>query len=207
MLSVERHVLRNFVFLYAIEHNLPLPIGTSDAGILDTQSFDKDADSATGNIFEMDEEDENIDQSNETDPKDEYDFRAKAAEIYQLYSGRFKNRFRWLPSRLFVTELNKVLTSDTKTLTSLIERSGPWQPTQDAKLDSLEEVLKEKHPNQKVLVFSQFADTVQYLDNQLKSRSVSESETRNRRLNRSDRAGVAIQPRLQRETTVCDRPR
>ena len=176
MLSVERHVLRNFVFLYAIEHNLPLPIGTSDAGILDTQSFDKDADSATGNIFEMDEEDENIDQSNETDQKDEYDFRAKAAEIYQLYSGRFKNRFRWLPSRLFVAELNKVLTSDTKTLTSLIERSGPWQPTQDAKLDALEEVLKEKHPNQKVLVFSQFADTVQYLDNQLKSRSVSESE-------------------------------
>ena len=176
MLSVERHVLRNFVFLYAIEHDLPLPIGTSDAGILDTQSFDEDADSATGNIFEMDEEDENTDQSSETDPKDEYDFRAKAAEIYQLYSGRFKNRFRWLPSRLFVAELKKVLTSDTKTLTSLIERSGPWQPTQDAKLDALEEVLKEKHPNQKVLVFSQFADTVQYLDNQLKSRSVSESE-------------------------------
>ena len=175
MLSVERHVLRNYVFLHAIEHELPLPIGTSDAGILDTQSFDEDSDSATGNIFEMDEEDEYTDRSSETDPNGEYDFRAKAAEIYQLYSGRFKNRFRWLPARLFVAELKKVLTSDTKTLTSLIERSGPWQPTQDAKLDALEEVLKEKHSNQKVLVFSQFADTVQYLDNQLKSRSVSES--------------------------------
>lgn len=175
MLSVERHVLRNYVFLHAIEQGLPLPIGTTDTGILDTQSYDEDSDSATGNIFEMDEEDENEKMNSETGLKIEEDFRAKAAEIYQLYSGRFKNRFRWLPSHLFVQDLKKVLASDTKTLTNLIKKSGPWQPTQDAKLDALEKVLKEKHANQKVVVFSQFADTVQYLDNQLKFRGISES--------------------------------
>ncbi len=175
MLSVERHVLRNYVFLHAIEQGLPLPIGTTDTGILDTQSYDEDSDSTTGSIFDLDEEDETEDQSSENGIRIEEDFRARAAEVYELYAGRFKNRFRWLPSHLFVAELNKVLTSDTKTLTSLIERSGPWQPTQDAKLDALEQVLKEKHPNQKVVVFSQFADTVQYLDNQLKSRDVSET--------------------------------
>ncbi len=175
MLSVERHVLRNYVFLHAIEQGLPLPIGTTDTGILDTQSYDEDSDSTTGSIFDLDEEDETEDQSSENGIRIEEDFRARAAEVYELYAGRFKNRFRWLPSHLFVSELNKVLTSDTKTLTSLIERSGPWQPTQDVKLDALEQVLKEKHPNQKVVVFSQFADTVQYLDNQLKSRDVSET--------------------------------
>ena len=175
MLSVERHVLRNYVFLHAIEQGLPLPIGTTDTGILDTQSYDEDSDSTTGSIFDLDEEDETEDRNSESGLRIEEDFRARAAKVYELYAGRFKNRFRWLPSQLFVAELNKVLTSDTKTLTSLIERSGPWQPTQDAKLDSLEEVLKEKHPNQKVVVFSQFADTVQYLDNQLKIRGVSET--------------------------------
>ncbi len=175
MLSVERHVLRNYVFLHAIEHKLPLPIGTTDTGILDTQSYDEDSDSTTGSIFDLDEEDEAEDQSGETELRIEGDFRARAAEVYELYTGRFKNRFRWLPSQLFVADLKKVLTSDTKTLTSLIEKSGPWQPTHDAKLDSLEKVLKEKHPNQKVVVFSQFADTVQYLDNQLKIRGVSET--------------------------------
>ena len=42
LLSVERHILRNFVFLHALENDLPLPIGTTDAGLLDTQSFDKE---------------------------------------------------------------------------------------------------------------------------------------------------------------------
>lgn len=175
MLSVERHVLRNYVFLHAIEQGLPLPIGTTDTGILDTQSYDEDSDSATGNIFDMDEEDVNEDTSNATGLEIEEDLRTRAGEIYQLYSGRFKNRFRWLPSHLFVAGLKTVLAFDTKILTSLIKNSGPWQPNQDAKLDALEEVLKGKHPNQKVLVFSQFADTVQYLDNQLKVRGVSES--------------------------------
>ena len=35
--SVERHILRNYVFLHAIEHDLPLPIGTQDAELLDTR--------------------------------------------------------------------------------------------------------------------------------------------------------------------------
>ena len=30
--SVERHILRNYIFLHAIEQGLPLPIGTQDAG-------------------------------------------------------------------------------------------------------------------------------------------------------------------------------
>ena len=175
MLSVERHVIRNFVFLYAIEKELPVPIGTTDTGILDTQSYDADAESATGNIFDMHEEDEDTHSSNETGLRSEEEFRGKAAELYHFYASRFKRRFRWLPSHLFIAGLKNVLTSDTRTLTDLIDRSGSWQPAQDAKLDALEEVLKGKHPKQKVLVFSQFADTVQYLDNQLKARGLGET--------------------------------
>jgi hypothetical protein len=40
--SVERHILRNAVFLYAISHDLPLPIGTQDAELLDPGCTDDD---------------------------------------------------------------------------------------------------------------------------------------------------------------------
>ena len=33
--SVERHILRNYIFLHAIENDLPIPIGTQDSGMLD----------------------------------------------------------------------------------------------------------------------------------------------------------------------------
>ena len=44
ILSVERHILRNFIFLHAIENDLPIPIGTQDMGLLDTRANDEDAD-------------------------------------------------------------------------------------------------------------------------------------------------------------------
>ena len=42
--SVERHVLRNYVFLHAIKNGLPLPLGTQDAEMLDSRFTDEDAD-------------------------------------------------------------------------------------------------------------------------------------------------------------------
>jgi len=38
LLSVERHILRNFVFLHAIQNKLALPIGTQDADLRDTRT-------------------------------------------------------------------------------------------------------------------------------------------------------------------------
>ena len=34
---IERHILRNYIFLYALENDLPLPIGTQDASLLDSR--------------------------------------------------------------------------------------------------------------------------------------------------------------------------
>ena len=46
--SLERHVLRNFIFLHAIENDLPLPIGTQGAEFLDGSLGDKDLDDLLG---------------------------------------------------------------------------------------------------------------------------------------------------------------
>ena len=172
LLSVERHVLRNFIFLHAIENDRPLPIGTIDAGLLDTQSFDRDADEGVGDFFDMGDENES-EESNEATPlRTEADFRQRAAEVYALYADRYKRRFRWLSPRHFVTDLGSALKADAKTLLDLLAEFGEWQAAKDAKLGALEELLRDEHANRKVLVFTQFADTVHYLESELKTRGV-----------------------------------
>ncbi|MBI4626082.1 MAG: NgoFVII family restriction endonuclease, partial [Verrucomicrobia bacterium] len=46
--SLHRHILRNHIFLHAIEHGLPLPIGGQGAEFLDSRLFDEEVDAATG---------------------------------------------------------------------------------------------------------------------------------------------------------------
>ena len=42
--SIERHILRNFIFLHAIDNDLPLPIGTQGAEMIDGNAGDRDLD-------------------------------------------------------------------------------------------------------------------------------------------------------------------
>jgi len=51
-------------------------------------------------------------------------------------------------------------------------KCGEWDPRKDTKLRLLEELIVKSHPKEKVLVFSQFADTVEYLLKELEARGV-----------------------------------
>ena len=168
LLSLERHILRNFVFLHAIETGQPLPIGTTDAGMLDTQSYDKDADAAISNIFDQEEEDAPAGPAAPVLLRTEDEFRLRAAQVYDSFTSRYRRRFRWLSPHLFTDALRQHLRSDADTLRAVLERFGRWDPAQDAKLAALRQILMETHPGEKVLVFTQFADTVQYLEEHLK---------------------------------------
>jgi hypothetical protein len=46
--SIDRHILRNQIYLYAIENGLDLPLGVLDAGLLDLERVDEDADGLEG---------------------------------------------------------------------------------------------------------------------------------------------------------------
>jgi hypothetical protein len=172
--SLERHVLRNYVFLHAIEHGLPLPMGTQDAGLLDTASYDEDFDdpSADAELFN-EGEDENEQESEALHLTDEAAFRSKAAEVYKLYATQYKKRFKWLRPDLFVAQLKKDLTTDSARLIKIIEDCGQWEPARDTKLAALVDLITKKHPKEKIIVFSQFADTVRYLGRQMKNRGIN----------------------------------
>ncbi|MBK8174843.1 MAG: NgoFVII family restriction endonuclease [Rhodospirillales bacterium] len=167
--SLERHILRNYIFLHAIENDLPLPLGTQDAALLDAANYDEDIDdqNAAAELF-VDDEDEPTQDAEALDLGDEAAFQARAAETYRLYAGQYKKRFKWLRADLFVAQLKKDLTTDSAKLLKILDECGQWEPEKDTKLASLIDLLTNKHPNEKIIIFSQFADTVRYLERQLK---------------------------------------
>ena len=171
--SIDRHILRNYVFLHAIQHSLPLPLGTQDSGLLDAANYDEDVDdeAATAELFEDDtDDDQPLRQSMALSGVD--NFKKRAAELYEAYADQFKRRFKWLRPDLFVKSLATDLTADAASLLDVRKRCGQWDVTKDAKLDALCNLLEKRHPREKVIVFTQFADTVRYLEAQLRARGV-----------------------------------
>lgn len=171
ILSVERHILRNFIVLHAIENGLPLPIGTQDMGVLDTFASDEDDDL----LNSMDGDDgDAVDPSSEAPhAMSATEFRARAAEVYGIYVVQFQKRFKWLRPELFTAALAKDLQQDAAALLAVLTRVGPWDDARDSKLKALVALLTKEHPSQKVLVFSQFADTIDFLYDQLTKRGVT----------------------------------
>ena len=172
--SVERHVLRNYVFLHAIRNGLPLSLGAQDAEMLDSRFTDEDADQAKGALFDPDDDDQEEAVEKTGGAWTAADFEARAAQIYGAYEGRYRRRFKWLRANLFKSSLESELQSDSNALLEVLQAYGDWDPAKDAKLDALNSLLTETFPDQKVLVFSQFADTVDYLEAQLKNRGVAD---------------------------------
>jgi len=168
LLSVERHILRNYIFLHALENDLPLPIGTQDLGLLDTRTNDEDVDSTNfiddPDIDEM--PDEMTDEGglpNGSTLRSDAQFRQRAASIYQAYRQSYLKRFKWLSASLFNAQLAKDLRKDAEILTGVLQTCGQWDWRRDSKLQALVELVNQQHAGQKVLLFTQFADTVRYL--------------------------------------------
>ena len=177
--SVERHILRNYIFLYAIENNRPLPIGSQNAQMLDSRLYDEDADAL--NLISDPFDDDIDDTENEFDDTSSRfvsyttdAFNEKAAEIYHLYTTQYRTRFRWIRPDLFNQLLWTDLTYDAHTLLEVLQQYGTWDAEKDGKLNALEDLLTQCHPADKVLIFTQFADTVRYLNDALSARGITQ---------------------------------
>ncbi|MBZ0315263.1 MAG: NgoFVII family restriction endonuclease [Anaerolineae bacterium] len=173
VLSVDRHILRNYIFLHAIQNGLDLPIGTLDAETLDPSTEDEDTDSLQTSL--------EIEDSPEVSPEDveaetlyQNSYEQRAAQAYQLFTRKYKKRFRWIRPALFTDKLREALEDDINRLLQVMEISGGWNPDEDTKLQALFDLIARRHSNEKVLVFSQFADTVRYLEYELAERGVDQ---------------------------------
>jgi hypothetical protein len=157
ILSLRRHVLRNALFIHALENELPLPVGGVDPAELDTRFTDGDDPGQRGLL---------------TDDGYEEDLSARVADAYARLQGQ---RVRWVAAHAFLArDLLRDLRADNAVLESILAEAGPWRREADAKLACLVKLLKGRHRTDKVLVFTQFADTARYLGAALEAEGIAD---------------------------------
>ena len=156
VLSVIRQLLRNYVFIYAAENELDFPIGAQESELFDTRFYDEDEPGGSEPIIFNEE-----------------NFKKQAAEIYKDYIENKKSRYKWVRSNLFNTQLKQELDDDSHLLLEILNISGEWKSETDEKLKSLEILLSKTHHDKKILLFSQYADTVNYLNRELQNRKLN----------------------------------
>ncbi len=157
-----RFLQRNCLFVYAIDNDLYFPIGPADSSLLsefdDLDLEDIFADSATDHgISEADTIQSYLDL---------------APEVYDLYREK-ANSVRWLSVRYVDSQLRKDLMQDCEIIVGCLQRASRWSPVRDNKYAKLLELLKDTYPKDKVLVFSQFADTILSLQAYLQGAGLS----------------------------------
>lgn len=161
LVSLSRHVLRNFVFFYAIQNNLPVPIGKNISENLDDFLEDTDIDN------------ENVKIGSTNFILDEGTYLDNAAELYRLYSSHhYKHRFDWIRSEFFAPELLNHLMLDSRQIIHILNIGKHWEAEEDRKLNALYELITNRHGNDKILIFTQYADTAEYISENLKNRKV-----------------------------------
>lgn len=158
--SVERHLLRNEIFLHALQAGEPLPIGPQEAALLDGAAADAEIDPQV---------DIDLEGLLEADRELGAARADRARRFYEVLHAKSAKRFRWLGADLFTPALAVDLRADSDDLEAILALAAPWRANEDRKLAALRRLLLEEHPGEKVLVFSEFADTVAYLERELRA--------------------------------------
>ena len=181
---VQRHILRNCIFIYAIDTGQNLIIGEKGGELIATAFDDKE-----GGITGFQEENEETGKESENKETkglaysqeenkqaswfltDFNHFYKKAEQVYKRYKQKNSHSLRWISSSYFKDELKGDLKKDSDKFLSLLKKSKEWNPGKDLKLKKLEDLLKERK-GQKSLIFTQSRETAGYLKDQLKKRGV-----------------------------------
>jgi superfamily II DNA or RNA helicase len=158
LLSLQRHIARNDLYLYAIENNLELPLGTLLDPMLTSAESDDDAE-------------EDYDGA-------EPPLSGGGKVEYETLKTSAPKSVRWIRSDIFNEKLLKDLRADTDALRALLAAFGTWTSDTDSKLQALIDLLVNEHPEEKVLIFTEYKDTANYVANALRAAGV-------------DRVGVA----------------
>ena len=171
LISIYRHILRNSIFLYAVENKLPLPIG-DECVLPDGYNDDDDFD---GSLFNED----NLDVKKEIINDgiafctDSEKYKKLGERYYNTISSENRSSVSWIDSKYFTRTLKQHLKNDSDTLIKIIELCGAWKPETDQKLNALEDLITATHKGKKAIIFTQFSDTAYYIEKQLKDRGIN----------------------------------
>lgn len=160
LLTLKRHLLRNYVYIYACQNGLDIPIGKNEMLNFDDYIDDEDIEEIEGN---------NINGKVSS-------YLDNAKGVYQDIYIANKARFDWLNSNLFEHSIINELKHDCNLIQSILEIGKDWKAENDRKLIALYNLIVNKHADEKILVFTQYADTAKYIFNYLKFKNVEKVE-------------------------------
>ncbi|MEU6227556.1 helicase-related protein [Streptomyces sp. NPDC047042] len=145
ILSLQRQRARNELFLYAIENRLPIPLG-----------------SFSDKQFAISDE----------DVEGDADLHGTIATRYQALIASLSGKTKWVNSTVFKSSLRRDLVRDNEAITMLLDRFGSWDSTRDSKINVLVDLLRNQHPNEKVLIFTEYVDTATYIASALEEAGI-----------------------------------
>ena len=154
LLSIRRHIIRNAVYLHALNNGEDIPVGQ---------------------ILAL-EADEAMEEADTTLPLDDLSgvetWRASGQLLYEKLKGEMMDKMDWIRADHFKPALAADLEADINRLLAIHAMVPKWNPKTDGKLAALFNLVSKTHGDKKVLVFSQFKDTVEYLVDELKKLGV-----------------------------------
>ena len=156
LLSIRRHIVRNAVYWTALQAGENIPVG---------QIFSTETDEAMTDADDTLFGEESAGVEN---------WKVAGLALYKKLKEdrRLKGKMGWINSCHFLPTLAADLEADIRRLLKIHELVPNWNPKTDGKLAALFNLVSKTHGDKKVLVFSQFKDTVEYLVAQLKNMGV-----------------------------------
>jgi superfamily II DNA or RNA helicase len=152
--SLERHLERNEITLYALENDKPIPIGN----YTDSLIHDLGVVSAPANgidVFNLDDEAGDDNDAN---------LAENTADAYKRLVIANVSFIRWADSKMFVVkDLVNDLKRDNLEIREMLAGFGGQTSQNDSKIQSLFTLLSKTHANEKIVVFTEFRDTAEYI--------------------------------------------
>lgn len=145
ILSLQRQRARNELFVYGIDNGLDVALG-----------------SLSDHHFMVSDEDLEEDE----------EMGGSLKSRYRELQRRLPASTKWLSTKVFRSTLKKDLLRDNRIITELLDRFGAWDEAKDSKVNALVDMLRDDHPGEKVLVFTEYADTAKYVAQALKDAGI-----------------------------------
>ena len=161
LISVRRHIIRNAVYLTALQTQGEIPIGDALRGL---ELGDEETDDEYGFGDQWDNE------------RSWEDFQKTGKKVYQRLCDErdgIHEHFDWLPFNFFQASLSDTLRDDCLALLDIINKVPEWNVATDRKLAALIELCRVSHPDDKILIFTQYKDTAEYLHQEFQRRKIA----------------------------------
>ena len=142
LLTLYHHLIRNAVFMYALDNGLDLPIGDENQ-LPDDFVFDDDTNvSVFANNTEQLKTAGKI-MAAKTIPTDLKEYEKVAREYYETIKA--KNNVSWLKPIYFKRTLKQQLKKDSEFIINMIKLCGVWDPKSDMKVKKLYDLLNSSY--------------------------------------------------------------